>query len=356
MKAAVLYGARDMRLEDRPVPTFGDDEVLLKVAACGVCGSDVHYFAHGRIGDQVVESPMPVGHEVSAFVADFGSAVEGLEKGQRVAVDPARPCGACEQCLHGRQNCCPNVRFFGTPPVDGTFQEYYAVSPRQCIPIPANMTMAEAAFLEPLLVGVHANNMVPTRPGESCVIIGAGPIGLSCMLMAKASGASPLIVTDKLDYRLDLAAKMGAVHTINVTKDEPAEAIQDITGGGAHCLFDCTNTSEGLPQAIASGRIGSRVAWVGITGEDTITIEPHVARRKQLLIQLIRRSVHGFPQGLRLMADGIIDVKPMITHHLPLARIHEAFDMVEHYADGVVKAMIHLAQEDADRPSTVRRN
>ena len=345
MKAAVLYGARDMRLEERPVPSFGENEVLLKVAAVGVCGSDVHYFAYGRIGDQVIESPMPLGHELSAFVADFGSAVEGLEKGQRVAVDPARPCGRCEQCLHGRQNCCPNVRFCGTPPVEGTFQEFYVVDPAQCVPIPGDMTMSAAAFLEPLLVGVHANNMVPTRPGESCVIIGAGPVGLSCLAMAKASGAGPLIVTDKLDYRLELATRMGASHTINVTRDDPVAAVREITGGGAHVLFDCTNNSEGLSQAIGAARIGASIAWVGITGDDAISIDPHVARRKQLLIQLIRRSVHGFPQGLRLIADGIIDVEPMITHHMKLEKIHDAFEKVETYSDGVVKAMIHFADE-----------
>jgi L-iditol 2-dehydrogenase len=343
MKTAVLHAKRDMRLEDRPKPTPRGDQVLIRVRAVGVCGSDVHYFNDMCIGNQVVKSPQPVGHEFAGEVVEIGDEVRCVRVGLRVAIEPGVSCKVCRQCLAGRPNCCPNVVFYGTPPVDGCLQEFVLAREEQCIAIPDAMSFAEAAMLEPLQVGIHAYNMVPCRPGDWVAIVGAGSIGQAVLEMVRTAGASRIIVTDKLDYRLDLARRRGATHTVNVTTGDPMAAVLKLTNGlGADVVYEATNSVDGLPQALTLAAIGGRVAAIGIPPVDAITIPASHPRRKQLTVQFIRRSAHSARQALELVAQGKIDVKPWITHRFPLDRVSEAFLLVDGYKDGVLKAVIEL--------------
>jgi L-iditol 2-dehydrogenase len=343
MKAAVLYDKKDMRVEERPQPKPRGTQVLIRVRAVGVCGSDVHYYNEMRIGEQIIKKPQPVGHESSGEVAEIGAGVKSLKTGQRVTVEPALFCHECVQCLAGRPNLCPNVKFYGTPPIDGTLQEYIIAEEEQCAVIPDGMSFAEAALLEPLQVGIHAYNLVPSHPGDWAAIVGAGSIGLSCLEMVRASGATRIIVTDKLDYRLELARKRGATHTVNVTREEPMAAVMRITDGlGAHVVYEATNSTAGLPQALSLAARGGRVAAVGIPPVDDITICTGFPRRKQLNVQFIRRSAFGLRQAMELLAAGKIDLKHFITHRLPLEKVTEAFEMVDGYKDGVIKAVIEM--------------
>jgi threonine dehydrogenase-like Zn-dependent dehydrogenase len=205
------------------------------------------------------------------------------------------------------------------------------------------MSFAEAAMLEPLQVGVHAFNLVPCRPGQWAVVVGAGSIGLSCLAMVRAAGATRIVVTDQLDYRLELARNLGATHTVNVTREDPAEAVRGLTDGlGADAVYEATNSAEGLGQATALAAIAGRVAAIGIPPVDDITFSTHHPRRKQLTIQYCRRSAHTIRQALELLAAGAVDVKPWVTHRFPLAKVTEAFELVERYADGVLKAVIEM--------------
>ena len=343
MKAAVLHAKRDMRIEDRPRPKPEGEQALVRVRAVGVCGSDVHYYTEMRIGDQVVRTPQPVGHEFAGEVVEVGPDVTGVKTGQRVAIEPGRQCHRCRQCLEGRPNCCPNVVFYGTPPVEGALQEFVIADQEQCIAIPDTMSFAEAAMLEPLQVGVHAYNLVPCRPGEWAAVVGAGSIGLACLAMIRAAGATRIVVTDKLDYRLELARTLGATHTVNVTRDDPAEAIRQITDGlGADAVYEATNGADGLNQALSLAAIAGHVAAIGIPPVDDITISTHHPRRKQLTIQYCRRSAHTIRQALELVAAGTIDVKPWITHRFPLEQVSEAYELVESYTDGVLKAVSEM--------------
>ena len=345
MKAAVLYDKRDMRVEDRPRPEPQGSQVLIRVRAVGVCGSDVHYWTEMCIGDQVVKAPQAVGHEFSGEIAEVGPEVRHLKEkvGRRVCIEPGLSCGKCRQCREGRPNCCPNVVFYGTPPVEGALQEFVLAEAEQCTALPEGMSYGEAAMLEPLQVGIHAFNLVPCVPGDWVVIIGAGSIGLACLAMVHAAGATRIIVTDKLDYRLDLARKLGATHTINVTREDPLEAAGKLTDGlGADVVYEATNTAEGLPQALAVARIAGRVAAIGIPPVDEITIPASHPRRKQLTVQFVRRSAHSIRQALELVATGKVDVKPWITHRFPLERATEAFELVDRYGDGVLKAVIEM--------------
>jgi len=341
MKALVLHRKRDLRVEERPKPSPGPGQVLVRVRAVGLCGSDVHYYTHGRIGEQVVRAPMIVGHEGAGEVAALGPGVAGLVVGQRLALEPALPCGRCEFCATGRPNLCPKVKFCSTPPNDGLMCEYAVLAPHQCIPIPDEMTWDEAAMLEPLQVGVHANNLVRVRPGDTIAVVGAGCIGLGCMQVARASGAGRIIVTDKLDYRLKLARKLGATDTINVDKKDPLAEVSRMTGGRlADVAFECTNRGPGAPQAWSLAGIGGRVAMVGIPEEDQIVLDSHQPRRKELLVQYVRRSRHAARQAIDLVVSKRLDVASWVTHRVPLAKARKAFDMVAEYGGRVLKAVI----------------
>jgi len=341
MKALVLHKVRDLRVEEVAKPKPGPGQVLVRVRAVGLCGSDVHYYTHGRIGEQVVKAPMIVGHEGAGEVAALGPGAEDLKVGQRLALEPALSCGHCEFCVTGRPNLCPQVKFCSTPPNNGLMCEYAVLEAHQCVPIPDALSWDEAAMLEPLQVGVHANNLARVLPDETVAVVGAGCIGLGCLEVARVAGAGRLIATDKLDYRLKLARKLGADETINVDKKDPLAEVLRLTGGrGADVVFECTNRAAGAPQAWSLAAIGGRVIMVGIPEEDEITIDAHQPRRKELRVQYVRRSRHAARQAIDLVASRRIDVASWVTHRVPLARAKKAFDMVADYADGVLKAVI----------------
>ena len=223
MKAAVLHQARDLRLEDVPTPDYGPDDVLVKIGSVGICGSDVHYWRTGAIGDFVVEEPMILGHEVAGVVAEVGENVHTLKVGDRVALEPGVPCRHCEMCKTGRYNLCPDVQFFATPPVNGALSDY-AVSPADfAYKLPDSLSLDEAALIEPLSVGIHACRRGNLTAGQSVFIAGAGPIGLTSLAAAKAFGATEVFISDVRPHRLEVAKQMGATHAFNAKED--AEAI-----------------------------------------------------------------------------------------------------------------------------------
>jgi len=341
MKALVLHGIRDLRVQDLPEPQAGPGQVKVAVRAVGICGSDVHYYKQGRIGNQVVEKPQIAGHEGAGEVVELGPGVEGLEAGQRVAIEPSRYCGECEWCRADKPNVCPVVEFRSTPPYDGLMCEWVVLDPQQCIPIPNAMTFEEAALLEPLQVAVHAANRIGVRAGETVTVVGAGTIGLGCMAMARVAGAGQIIVTDRLDYRLALAKQRGADEVVNVAADDPVEAVMRLTGGrGTDVVFECTNRAAGAPQAYDAASICGRVALVGIPEEDQIVLDAHEYRRKELTVQYVRRSRHAADRAIALVTSGELDVAGWVTHRVGLEDAPKAFEMVADYADGVLKAVV----------------
>jgi len=341
MKALVLHGIRDLRVEERPKPKPGPGQVLVRVRAVGLCGSDVHYYTHGRIGDQVVERPMIVGHEGAGEVAELGPGVAGPPVGTRVAIEPAASCGRCEYCTTGRPNICPTVRFASTPPYDGLMCEFAPVEAHQCKSIPDSLSFDEAAMLEPLQVAVHTVNLVGVRPDDTVAVVGVGCIGLGCMEAARVAGAGRIFVTDKLDYRLALAKRLGADEAVNNAREDPLEFLAKRTGGRlADLAVDCTNKAAGAPLAYSLAGVGGRVALVGIPEEDEIVLDAHVPRRKELRVQHIRRSRHAFTQAVDLVASKRLDVASWVTHRVGLDDARRAFDLVAEYADGILKAVV----------------
>lgn len=340
MKQATLYGKRDIRIEEVDIPEPGPGEALLKVKAVGICGSDVHYYLEGRIGYQVIESPMPVGHEFMAVVKKAGPGYEGPPEGTRVAVEPGINCGECDNCRHGRPNLCPNVIFYGTPPIDGCLKEYVTHPGNLLFALPDKISDAAGALLEPLGIALYAVWRTGVELGDEALVLGAGPIGLLTAACAKAAGASRIIMTEILPYRMEFAKSYIADEVLE-GREGVGEAVMRLTGGrGAGVVLNCASARETFAQSIMAAAIGGRVGIVGIPEEDEVAIPVHYARRKELTLQNVRRSRFTLPRGIELIEKGLVDLDPLATHFFSLEETAEAMDLVAGYRDGVIKAVV----------------
>jgi len=346
MLTSRLYGIRDLRVERAPVPTPGPGEVLLKIATGGTCGSDVHYYLEGGIGDARVKAPITMGHEFSAWIAGFGPGVAGapgLRLGQLVAVEPAISCGVCEFCRRGHPNICPHVRFCGTPPVDGIFAEYAVMPAENCFPLPEGFSPDEGALLEPLGIAIHTVDLAHLKVGQTVAILGAGTIGLMTAAVAKIAGAGAIYMTEPLASRRQFALGYAADAVFDPqTEDVVAAILRATDGRGVDVAFEAAGAPETPDQAARVACPGGKVVVVGIPADDTMTLNASVIRRKGLTIKLVRRMKHTYPRAIRMVSKGIVDIKPLATHHFPLERIAEAFELAAGYQDGVLRAMIQV--------------
>jgi L-iditol 2-dehydrogenase len=344
MRASRLHGIRDMRLDKLPQPVPGPGELLLQVASVGVCGSDVHYYLHGRIGTQIVTAPIIMGHEFSARVAGLGPGVADLTIGQLVTVEPGISCGRCESCLLGHPNLCPNVRFCGTPPIDGVFAEYTVMPAENCFPLPEGFSPIEGAMLEPLGIAIHTVDLAHLQAGQTVAVLGGGPIGLLIAAVAKAAGASEIFMTEPLAHRRQFALEYVADAALNPDDVDVVAEIKRLTGDrGVDVAFEAAGASDTPQQAAAVARIGGKVIIAGIPTDDTMNMNASTVRRKGLSIKIVRRMKHTYPRAIRLVQTGMVDVKPLATHQFPLERIDEAFELVADYRDGVLRAMIQIS-------------
>ncbi len=344
MKAMVLTGIRQMEMKEWPDPMITKDtDVLLKLEAVGVCGSDIHYYSTGKIGSQVVQFPYPVGHESGGTVVKVGDAVTAVKSGDRVAIEPAISCGHCDQCLEGRPNTCRNIKFLGCPgQIDGCLSEYIVMPEECCFLIPDHMSFAEAAISEPLAIGVYAVKQSIPIKGAKVGILGFGPIGMSVLLPAKAYGADTFYVTDKIDDRLNLAREVGASWTGNPDKIDVAEAINKEEKMQLDVVFECCGQQDAIDNALEILKPGGRLMLIGIPEVDNLCFKMDLMRRKEITVVNVRRQIHCVQEALDLIADGRVDVSKMTTHNYSFKDTKAAFDLVEGYQDGVMKAMINF--------------
>lgn len=342
MKAARLTGLRQMEIHEVPVPEIqtGTD-VLLRMTAVGVCGSDVHYYTSGGIGSQKVVYPHTVGHEGAAVVETVGADVTNLRPGDRVAIEPAVSCHACDQCRAGRPHTCRNLRFLACPgELEGCLSEFIVMPEECCYKIPAAMTFEQAALSEPLSIGVYAVQQSVPMPGACVGIFGAGPIGLSVMLPAIAQGARAVMVVDPLDYRCALAGEHGATWTGNPDKTDIVAEIRHDAPSLLDVVFECCGQQQAMDQAIELLKPGGKLMLIGIPEFERYTFLPDTARRRELCFQNVRRQNDCVQSALDLIATDRIQPDFMVTHRFPLEETKTAFDLVDQYMDGVVKAMI----------------
>ena len=345
MKAAFLTGIREMEIRDVPDPRIAaPDDVLVRIDAVGVCGSDVHYYTTGRIGSQKVEYPWTVGHECAGTVVEVGGGVSDLAAGQRVAIDPLSTCGRCDQCLSGRPHTCRNQAFLACPgQLPGALAEYIVMPAQCCFPVPENMNNDEVTIVEPLSIGLYAQSLAPENPPKRAAVLGVGPIGLSVLLCLRAAGAEEIFATDLLGERLETAAAMGADWT---GRHGPQDVVSEMLAraeSGLDCVFECAGQQETLDQCVQLLRPGGTMLAVGIPEIERVSFNPDIMRRKEIRLQNVRRQ-NGCVQGaIDLISSGQADVMPMVTHHFDLAGSREAFEMVADYRDGVIKAIVNVS-------------
>jgi len=340
---AILYKQGDLRLENRPIPEPSDDEVLLRMSAVGICGSDVHYWTNGRIGDFIVKGPMIIGHEAAGVVAKCGKNVQHLKQGDRVAVEPGVPCRRCDHCKVGRYNLCPDIIFCATPPCHGNLSRFYTHDAAYCYKLPDHVTLEEGALLEPLSVGVHACRRAGVSLGSVVLICGAGPIGLVSLLVARSMGASKIIVSDLAENRLQVAKDLGADFILKVdpatSGEELAKQVEGILGVMPDMSIECSGAESSIKLAILATKSGGCVQLVGL-GAAEVKLPVVNAAVREVDIRGVFRYANCYPAALALVASGKVDVKKLITHRYKLEETLQAFETAKTGAGGAIKVMI----------------
>jgi L-iditol 2-dehydrogenase len=343
MRVSVLERPGELLLTERPVPRPGAGHVLVAVRSVGVCGSDVHYFQHGRIGDFVVRAPLVLGHEVSGVIVAVGAGVAADRVGSRVAIEPGAACGACAPCKAGRYNLCPQMRFFATPPVDGALAEYVEVRADLAFALPAAVSDDAAALLEPLSVGIWATGKAGLTPGGSVLIAGAGPIGLVTAQVARARGAATVVVSDIAPERLAAAERSGATATMlaGAGQDGGGDGGGDSAAAGPGAEFDAFIDCSGAPSAVTAGlrmlRPAGTAVLVGM-GADELPLPLGLIQRYELTVTGTFRYANTWPAAIALAASGAVDVDALVTDRYPLDQADTALTATTR--PGTIKSII----------------
>jgi len=340
----MLTGIREMNLCEVPAPKVASPtDVLLKVEYVGVCGSDVHYYETGRIGSQIVQYPYSVGHECSATVVDFGPEVRTLKKGESVVVEPAISCWHCDQCRAGRPHTCRNLKFLGCPgQIDGCLAEYLVMPAECCFPTQDRISLQQGVLCEPFAIGIYAVQQSHIKAGQTAVILGAGPIGLSCLKAAQAQGVEKIYMTEIISERIEIARNAGAIWVGNPDSENVVRAMANLGSGGIDVAFECAGKQETMDQAVDILKPGGTLMLIGIPRAERISFCPDTIRRKEISIINIRRQNHCTRKAIDLIAEGNVDLDFMVTHTFELNQSKQAFDLVADYKDGVVKALIKV--------------
>ena len=339
-KTFYMTGIEKIELGEAPMPKIGPDDVLIKVQSVGVCGSDLHYYRSGAIGDFKVEFPFVLGHEAAGVVEDVGENVTTLKKGDRVCMEPGVPCMKCEECLSGHYNLCKDVRFWATPPYDGVLSEYITHPAAFTFKIPDNMSFTEGALVEPLAIGLHACNMGGVKLGQTVAIMGAGCIGLVTLLAAKAYGATRIIVGDVLDKRLDKARELGAI-AVNTKEEDVVAKVMELTEGrGADVCIDCAGFSATVDSCLSCAKPAGVVIIVGL-GQDRVDgFNTSIMSTKELTVKSIFRYRNLYPTAINAIADGRIDVESIVSHRFTFDDTINAFATCHRDIRNVVKGVI----------------
>ncbi|ESK96104.1 xylitol dehydrogenase [Moniliophthora roreri MCA 2997] len=359
----VLQAINNVSYEDRPIPDLSNDyDVIVEVKKTGICGSDVHYYAHGRIGDFVLEKPMVLGHESSGVVSKVGTKVKHVKPGDRVAIEPGASCGSCNDCKAGRYNLCPDMVFAATPPYDGTLARYYRVPGSLVYPLPDHVTLEDGAMMEPLSVGVHSvSNLGSFRPNQSIVVFGCGPVGLLCMAVAKAIGASRIIAVDIVPSRLDFAKEYAGADTYqppplaenearmeysrrNADNMKKTLGIEDRGPKAIDLVIDASGAEVSIQTALYVVKIGGAMVQVGM-GNPNVTIDLGMLMVKELVFKgSFRYGPGDYALAIALVSQRKIDLKPLVTHRYTFKEAIEAFQATRAGKSGdgkgVIKAII----------------
>ena len=338
MKAAVLYRVRDLRLEDVMTPKIKDDEVLIRIHATGICGTDIHIYR----GEWKTRMPIILGHEFSGVIAEIGRGVSNLNVDDPVVAEPNIPCGSCYFCRMSERNYfCENLQAVGVT-INGAFAEYVKIKAANVYRLPKDLSLEEAALIEPLACCIRGVDQAGIRIGDTVAIIGAGPIGLILLQLAKLAGASMLIQTDMEDARLKMARKLGADYVINITEEDPVKAIKRLTNGyGTDVAIEAVGSPKAITQAMRATRRGGRLNIFGVSPQDAVwEVKPFELYDKELTITTSYRSPFTFQRAVKMVSSRKVKLKPLISHVFRLEEIQRAFEVAEKRLEDAVKVLV----------------
>lgn len=342
-RAAYMTGINQLEIREIDVPVPNEKQVLVKLEYVGICGSDVHYLEHGKIGDFIVNGDFILGHECAGTIVAIGSNVENLKVGDRVALEPGCTCGQCEFCKTGRYNLCPDVEFLATPPYHGCLMNYIAFPENMAFKLPDTISTKEGALVEPLAVGMHAAKQGNVKLGDSVVILGSGTIGLVTLLACKAFGATDITVVDVLPKRLEYAKKLGATTVINATEVDVLAEIDKLTNNkGVDIVIETAGSAKTIAQTPYLIKNGGCIVLVGMAPQDIIEYNFAKILAKEAEIKSVFRYRNIYPQAIKAISKGVIDISGIITHEFDFDDVAKAFDFVINHKEEVVKAVIKI--------------
>jgi L-iditol 2-dehydrogenase len=331
-----------------PEPLLHAGDALVKVLRVGICGSDLHLFRDGGIGEARASLPFVLGHEAMGKVEEVASPEYSYLVGKRVAIEPAIPCLRCEFCLRGDLNLCPNHSFLGLPPKAGAMQERIAHPVHLLAPLPDRLNDAEGVLLEPLAIALHAIDLAKPRTGTSAAVLGCGTMGLCVLMLLKQMGIFPIFCTDLLHHRLDLARELGADETIHAAQADVVAEARRLTGGrGFDYVFECAGVDDTQWQVAQVAAPGAKCLMIGTNPAGHVRLEGSATRRKGLSILMVRRSRLTLQRAMQLVLQGRVPLRLLATHTFPKEQCQQAFETASHYRDSVVKAFVQMCADDA---------
>lgn len=344
MRAWVVTGKERMELTSRPVPAPGPDEVLVRMDTMGICGSDVHFYKDGRIGSYVTDGDIIVGHEGAGDIAAAGSNTTAFQEGDRVIIEPGKPCFSCPTCRSGRYLFCPEMRFMGTPPTDGCLAEYVAWPKTLIHKMPDTMSYTEGAIVEPFVVGLRGLQVSGIGVGNSAMVLGAGPIGLLMIQVLKTIGACPVIAVGRTAWKLALAKKMGATHVIDASMEkDPVACVRELTGGlGAEYSFEAVGSDDTYRQVMDFTRDGGTITLLGLTANDDTPMPIATSIMRGLTFAPVIRYANLFPKALSLLQYGRSEILPVVSHEFSFEESDKAFYKAVNDKKDAAKMVIHF--------------
>ena len=342
MKAAILEKAKKIIVKDIPKPRYSDDTVLVKIKEVGLCGSDIHFYNDGRIGDFIIEKPLILGHESSGIIEEVGKNVKNINIGDRVTIEPGVPCYKCYYCKTGRYNLCKDIQFMAVPHCDGAFREYIEYDPNFLFKISDHVSYTEGALAEPLSVAYFAVSKTGLRPIDTVCILGAGPIGLAILEMCKIAGTSKIFISDINDFRLSIAKQHQATFIINPLKEDIINVVYDNTNGeGVDIAIEAAGVEQTIFQSLKIVRSGGKVVWVSV-GKEKITIPYQEVIFREIAIEGINRYANSYEPVVKLLEEKRFDFESYITRRYKLDDIEEAFRFANNPKEKKVKIIIEI--------------
>lgn len=343
MRVAVMNGKQDISIEHRPIPAVGSGEVLIRIECVGICGSDLHYYAEGKIGEMAVKTPFILGHEVAGHVVETGENVTGVAVGDLVAIEPGLPCGECEMCRSGHYNLCPDMKFLATPPYDGAFSEYISYPAKWVFKLADNMNAAQGALIEPLAVGMHAAQLAGAELGQTAFIFGCGCIGLVTLMALKSRGVSRIYMSDVIEKRMEKARELGATEVFDARDPEMLSKLMQRTGQrGVDCVFEMTGNAAALAQTVDAARKGGVIVLVGLGPQSIMPFDFEKLIWKQVRIQPCFRYKNMYPKAIEAISDGSIDVESIVSDRVKLDQVPEAMKYHLEHKSTITKMIVEM--------------